>query len=484
MTSNRIKLYTGVSLLMMIGFWGCKSQEITFKEPILNLPEQYDQQAEDTSTFATVDWRNYFEDEHLNALIDSALLHNQELNIVLQEIEIRKNEVLEKTGEYQPFVNLGLGAGAEKPGRFTRDGAVEHNLEIKEGKEFPEPLGDFVLGATASWEVDIWRKLRNAKDAAQLRYIAQTEGKSFLVTQLISEIAESYYELMALDNLLKIINQNLEIQKDALEKARQLKEYAKANQLVVNRFEAQYLNTKNQQYAIRQKLVETENRLYFLTGAYPSRIPRNSDKMMEITLDSLQAGIPAQLLENRPDIRQAELEMAAAKLDVKSAKANFYPRLDLRAGIGYQAFNPSYLFNPESLIFNAAGDLMAPLINRKAIQAQYNMATAQQIQSVISYEQTLLQAYTDVLNQFAKLDNYTQSLETKAQEVEVLNQSVDVANSLFQFAKADYVEVLLTQEEVLDAQMELIETKLKQLQAKVQIYRALGGGWDKEAVVE
>lgn len=477
MNRNKYSLWKKVIFLILLGAWGCKSAQVNFKEANTKLPEEFISAQGDTSNVAAVDWKSYFEDPYLIALIDTALLHNQELNIVLQEIEIGKNEVLEKKGEYQPFVNLGVGTGAEKPGRFTRDGAVEHNLEIKEGKEFPEPLGDFVLGATASWEVDIWRKLRNAKDAAQLRYLAKTEGKNFLQTQLIGEIAISYYELMALDNLLDIINQNLAIQEDALEKARQLKEYAKANQLAVNRFEAQLLNTRNQQYAIRQRMVETENRLYFLTGAYPTAIPRHSKNMMQIKLDSLQAGIPSQLLENRPDIRQAELEIAAAKLDVKSAKANFYPQLDLRAGIGYQAFNPAYLFNPESLIFNAAGDLMAPLINRKAIQAQFNMASAQQIQSVFAYEQTILNAYTDVINQMAKLENYTNSFDTKSREVEVLRQSVEVANSLFQFAKADYVEVLLTQEEALDAEMELVEIKLSQLQAKVELYRALGGGW-------
>jgi outer membrane protein TolC len=120
---------------------------------------------------------------------------------------------------------------------------------------------------------------------------------------------------------------------------------------------------------------------------------------------------------------------------------------------------------------------MAPLINGKAIQAQFNMASAQQIQSVFAYEQTILNAYTDVINQMAKLENYTHSFDTKSREVEVLRQSVEVANSLFQFAKADYVEVLLTQEEALDAEMELVEIKLSQLQAKVELYRALGGGW-------
>ena len=198
---------------------------------------------------------------------------------------------------------------------------------------------------------------------------------------------------------------------------------------------------------------------------------------MELQIDSIQAGIPAQLLQNRPDIRQADYQLRAANLDVSVARADFYPMLDISAGLGFKAFNPSFLLDPESAVFNLAGDLIAPLVNKKAIRARYNMASAAQIQAVYQYEQTVLNAYTDVLNQLAKLQNYSNSFSTKEREVEILSESVDIANNLFRYAKADYVEVLLTQEEVLDAKMELVETKLQQLLAKVAIYRALGGGW-------
>jgi outer membrane protein TolC len=282
---------------------------------------------------------------------------------------------------------------------------------------------------------------------------------------------------MALDNLLEIINENASIQEEALRKVKIQKQSAKANQLVVNRFEALLLNTQNLQYEIRQKIVETENRIHFLTGRYPSAIERNTAGFMDLQIDSIQAGIPARLLQNRPDIRQAEYQLQASNLDVKVARADFFPKLDIAAGVGFQAFNPGYLLKPESLLFNLVGDLTAPLINKRGIRARYNMASAMQVQAVYEYEQTVLSAYTDVLNQLTKLDNYANSFATKQREVELLSESVNIANSLFRYAKADYVEVLLTQEEVLDAKMELVETKLQQLKAKVEIYRALGGGW-------
>lgn len=477
--NNSMNFYTYLLMLVLLSLLAsCSTPELALKTANQNLPKSFQaSKPTDSTNLAELDWRAYFEDPELIGLIDTALENNQELNIVLQELKISQNEVLEKSGEYLPFVQVGAGLGTEKPGRFTRDGAIEHNLEIEEGKAFPEPLGDFQGGVVASWEVDIWRKLRNAKDAAQVRYLAAHEGRNFLVSKLVAEIAQSYYELMALDNLLEIINNNAAIQEEALRKVMVQKQNAKANQLVVNRFEAQLLNTKNLQYDIRQRIVETENRINFLVGRYPTAIPRNPAVFMGLDIDSIRAGIPAQLLQNRTDVRQAEYQLEAASLDVLAARANFYPSLGIAAGIGFQAFDPSFLLKPESMLFNLAGDLMAPLINKKAIRARYNMATALQMQRVYQYDQTVLSAFTDVLNQLAKLENYTNSLASKQREVEILSESVKIANSLFRYAKANYVEVLLTQEEVLEAKMELVETKLQQLQAKVEIYRALGGGW-------
>lgn len=478
MTTNNIFYRIATFLVLASIAWSCNVPEKVLLPVSQTLPDQYEPLlATDSTNIATISWRAYFDDPNLIALIDSALQNNQELNILLQEIQVSQNEVLEREGEYLPFVRLGAGIGAEKPGRYTRAGAVEEQLDIEPEKAFPEPLGDFQLGAVATWEVDIWRKLRNAKDAAQLRYLAATEGRNFLVTNLVAEISETYYELLALDNLLKIINDNLLLQQDALSKVKLQKENARATQLAVNRFEAQLLNTRNLQYAIKQQITEAENRINFLAGRYPSEVARNPQSFMDMPLDSIQAGVPAELLANRPDIRQAEYELAAANLDIDVARADFYPRLDITAGLGFQAFNPKFLASPESVVFNLAGDLMAPLINKKAIQARYNMATAKQIQAVYAYEQTVLSAYTDLLNQLNKLNNYSKSFDTKTAEVDILNKSVNIANSLYRNARADYVEVLLTQEEVLDAKMELMETRLEQLQAKVAIYRTLGGGW-------
>jgi len=462
--------------ILLLALASCKTGKESVRIEDSSMPEAF-VNGRDSLNAAAIDWRNYFNDSHLVALIDTALKNNQELNIVMQEIAINNSEVLARKGRIFPSVGIGAGAGLDKVGKYTRNGAVEDQLEVAPNRAFPEPLNDYDFGAYADWEVDVWKKLRNSKRAAVARYLGSIEGKNFMVTNLIAEIANSYYELMALDNLIAIVEQNIEIQSNALRVVKQQKNAARVSQLAVNRFEAQLLNTKNLQYSIQQDRVQTENRIHFLTGRFPQPIERNWTLFNDLTIDSIAEGIPSQLLSNRPDIRQAELELMAAKLDVKAARAEFYPSLRISAGLGYQAFNPNFLLRPQSLIYSLSGELMAPLINRSAIRAEFNSATAQQIQAVYHYEQTILNAYVDVLNQLAKLDNYSKGYDTKEKEVQILKESIGVANSLFLSARADYAEVLLTQREALEAKIELIEIKKEQLNAKVGIYRALGGGW-------
>lgn len=457
-------------------YTACKIPELAETPAINNVPASFNGSGDTVST-ASMSWKAFFADPDLAALIDTALLHNQELNIAQWEIEMARNEVRARKGEYLPSVGLRAGAGVEKVGRYTSQGANDANTEIKEGKEMPEPLGDFMVGAFASWEVDIWHKLRNAKKAAAARYLASVEGRNFAVTHLIAEIATSYYELLALDKQLEIVDQNIAIQGNALSVVKLQKEATRVTELAVRKFEAEVLRTQSLRFDILQRIVETENRMGLLTGRYPSHVPRNS-RQFGAVVASVSGGIPSAMLANRPDIREAELKLVAAKLDVKSARAQFYPSLGITAGVGYRAFNPSYLIKtPASLLYSLAGDLAAPLVNRNGIKAAYLNANAKQIQTVYEYERTILNAYVEVVNQLSKIANLEKRYDLQSKQVEALTQSIAISNDLFASARADYMEVLMTQRDALESRFELVETQLQQLQAVVSAYRALGGGW-------
>jgi len=326
--------------------------------------------------------------------------------------------------------------------------------------------------------VDIWKKLRNSKKAAVTRYLASVEGKNFVVTNLIAEIADNYYELLALDSQLDIVKQNIQLQTNALEIVKVQKEAARATELAVQKFQAEVLTSKSLEFEILQKIKEAENRINFLAGRFPQEIKREKNNFIDLVPATVNSGIPSQLLQNRPDVKQAELELAAAKLDVKVARAEFYPSLDISAAVGVQAFNPSYLFTfPESILYSLAGDLAAPLINRNAIKAEFSSANARQLQALYNYDRTILNAYLEVSNQLSKIDNLQKGYDLKSQQVDALNRSIAVSNDLFKSARVDYFEVLMTQRDALESKLELIETKKEQLNAAVHVYRDLGGGW-------
>lgn len=477
MINKKIVLYAGISFLSLL-YSSCTGPSLVQRTENKSTPASFNN-AQDTTNTAKVKWKEFFTDPYLTALIDTALMNNQELNIVLQEINIAKNEVRARKGEYLPFVDIVGGAGVSKEGRYTRSGSVDENLDIEPGKKFPEPLPDFLVAANLSWQVDIWKKLRNAKKSAMLKYLSTTEGKNFMVTHLIAEIATSYYELMALDNQLVILKRNIEIQQNALEIVKLEKQAAKVTELAVRRFEAEVLKNQSRQFYIAQRITETENRINFLVGKFPQPIQRNFEAFSDLVPDTIFAGIPSQLLENRTDIRQAELNLAASKLDVKVAKANFYPSLNIYAGVGLQGFNAAYLITkPESMLYSLAGSLMQPLINRNAIKAFYYSANAKQIQAVYHYERTILTAYIEVANQLSNISNLEKSYDLQSQQVQALTQSIDISTRLFKSARADYMEVLLTQRDALESKFELVETKKQQMNAVVNIYQALGGGWN------
>lgn len=460
---------------LLLALPACQLNKFQQADPAAPLPGNFNGViTPDSSAQLRID--EYFDDPHLLCLIHQSLSNNQELKILAQDIQIAQNEILLRTGAYLPFVGLRGGAGFDKASRFTRNGAIDEELEILPGQPFPKPLPDFLVAADISWEIDIWRKLRNARDSARLQYLATTEGRNYVVTRMVAEIASNYYGLMALDKRLETLDQTIALQQASLVMAQAKFDAGRGTELAVRRFEAEVRRNQSDRLIVWQEIIETENRINFLAGRYPQRVERPPVDFIDLNLQALSVGVPAQLLQNRPDIRQAERELEAAGLDVKVARAEFFPSLALTANVGYEAFNPKYLFNPEAFVANLAGNLVQPLINRRAIQAVYATANARQLQAVYNYQRVILDAFTEVVNRVTMAENYRRSIEFKKQQLQALHASVTAATNLFQAGRIEYIEVLFAQRDYRDAQIATIETKRQQLSAIINAYQALGGG--------
>lgn len=465
-----------VGLGLVLSVQGCCIPGLQKAEPAAPLPCDFNGVVTQEST-AMLGWDEFFNDPVLSGLIAQALAGNQELKIINQDIQIANFEVLARRGDYLPFVGLRTSADLQKPSLFTPQGAVEDQLQPFPGKNFPEPLPNFLVAADVTWEIDIWKRLRNARDAAALRYLGTQDGQNYMVTRLVAEVSENYYELMALDNRMEALDRTIHIQQQSLDMSRSMKEAGRDTELGVQRFQAEVRKNQSEKLIVKQEIIEVENKINFLLGRFPQYVERDSRKFIDLQLQALSVGFPAQMLQNRADIRQAERELQAAGLDVRVARARFYPALNLRAGVGYEAFNTRYLFNsPDSLIYGVGGDLIAPLINKKAIQADYLTANAKQLQAIYDYQQTVLTAFTEVVNRLSKVENYGKSIEIKKEQLQALESSVDNATKLFQSARIEYMDVLFSQRDLMEARMVLIETKQEQLAAIVNAYQALGGG--------
>lgn len=469
------KILFGLMLLLIVA--ACKTpQKATQTDTGLTLPESYTNQS-DTINSGDLKWQSYFQDDNLKSLIQSAITNNFDVLSAVQKIEIAQNQFNFRQSQLLPNANVVAGAAQRKFGLFTMDGAGNASTNILPNQVVPEHLRDFQIGLSTSWEADVWGKLKNSKKAAFARFSGSIAGKNAIQSMLIAEIATNYYELLALDNELDIINENIQIQQASLEIIKIKKEAGILNELAVKQFEGQVLNSKSFVLDLEQKIKVLENHLNFLCGRFPQPINREKAQF-NIMQRKLTAGIPSQLLKLRPDIAAVELDLIASKCDVKAAKAAFYPSFTITGNIGFQAFQSALLFQtPESFAYTILGGLTAPLLNRRAIKVQFNTAKANQIEGLLKYQKTILNGYIEVANELSNIENLQKIYDLQNQEVYFYEKSVETANDLFRSGRASYLEVLTVQRTVLDSKIDLLNTKKFQHQASVKLYKSLGGGW-------
>lgn len=436
----------------------------------------------DSAGIASQNWRTFFDDQNLVALIDTALTSNLDLRIATQRIEQARAAFAYSRGFLAPQANAVASAGLDRYGRNTLNGVGNFDTNLSPNIDgnliIPNPTPDFFLGARSTWEVDIWGKLRNRRRAAYLRLLASERGRQAVTTGLVAEIARYYYTLLALDGELEIIEANIRYQQNALELVRVQKQAGRVTELAVQQFMAQLLNTRSRQGQVRQQLIEAENRLNQLLGRYPQPIVRGRSLQERELPGQVLTGLPAQMLIRRPDIRQAELDLQASNIDVDVARAEFLPSLNLSAYAGLNSFRATTLFNPASIAAGVLSGLSAPVFNRRFLKANYQGSVAQSREAFYRYQQTIVAGFSEVTTNLRGIENYRSVADLQTQEVDVLRQAVGISNDLFASGYASYLEVITAQRNVLEAELALITTKQAQFLSLTDLYRALGGGWE------
>jgi outer membrane protein, multidrug efflux system len=471
-------IYT-LGLILFLGslMSACKPTEVLTNKAELNLPANFEQ-ATDSNKLSLANWKTFFEDSTLLGLIETALQNNYSFLTGAQKIEIAQAELRLNKGLLFPNISASVIPAQRRFGLYTMDGAGNASTFITPGQIVPTHLPDYYMGFQTNWEVDVWGKLRNRKKAAALRYLASREGQNLLQTQLIAEVANAYYNLLALDNELEIVRAASKIEKEAYEIIKVQKEAAAATELAVKQFEAQYQNSLALEMEVKQQIVMQENFIHALLGRYPQTINRDRNAFLKDSVQFLNSGLPSDLLRNRPDLREAALQVKAAKLNLKAANAAFYPSFNISGNVGFQAFSTQFFLNPESFAYALIGNLTAPLINRSAIKSQFKVANANQIEALYNYQKAILDAYVEVSNALSGMRNLEQVHQHKNQEVKALVQATEIAKDLYMTGSATYLEVLIAQNSSLKARLELVNVRKKQLQTRVNLYKTLGGGWN------
>jgi multidrug efflux system outer membrane protein len=478
---KKANLHILCTVFLLILTAGCKSYKpVTGQEAAASLPGAFTD-SKDTATIAALPIDRFFADQRLINLIDTALKANPDILTALQRVEVSRANLRFNASKLLPSVSIAANAGLEKYGDYTQNGVGNYDTNLSQNindkQRIPNPVPNYFLGFQSSWEVDLWGKLSSQKKAAFARFLASQSGYRLVTTALTAQIAGLYYQLLAFDTELAIIKKNITLQENALDIVKIQKLGGRATELAVQQFEAQLLRTKGLQYTTVQQITETENQLNFLTGSFKGRVSRDTS-IMKIKLPTvIGAGIPSQLLLNRPDIRAAELELTAMNADIKVARASFFPTLTLTPYVGYNSFNAGLLFNPLSFTYGLIGGFTAPIFNRKAIKAEYERTIAEEKIAVYNYQKTILSGFQEVNNNLSGIDNYNHAFDLKQQELQALNNALSVANDLYVVGRANYLEIITAQRSVLDAELELANIKRSIFLSSVNLYQAVGGGW-------
>lgn len=478
MKSN-IRLYTNIgAAAALLSLASCNVQK--YQAPEAELPEsfrdttQLDVAQDSTeSSIAKIPYREFFTDPTLLSLIESGVKNNNDLKVSIKQIESAALSYNRAKWGNVPNVNLNIGtASITRPSDNSLNGAFTPQIT---GKSF---VGDYNSNLSVSWEADIWGKIRGRQESALAAYLQTQEAAKAIQTQLVAQIAQGYYNLLMLDTQLDITNQNLKLVDNTLRMITKQQELGITTSLSVQQQE----NTRDQMLVtipmIEQSITIQENALSILTGKMPGEIQRKLKLINMETPEYKSVGIPTELLSYRPDVKSSELTVRQAFANVKVAKVSMYPALNITAQGGLNSFTFKNWFDiPGSLFGAAAGSLAMPLINGKQLKTQYEQSKIAMEQSEINFKQTVLSAVGEVSNALANIESADKQEVITVGLVARSDKAVTTSTKLFQQDMATYLDVITAQNNKLQAELSLANIKLQKLNSVVDLYRALGGGW-------
>lgn len=422
----------------------------------------------DSANVSLIKRTDFFTDPILQGYIETALLENLDINIALENIRASRSYYQQSRKAFLPTLNVGPGVNYSSQSLNTPLGGT-----IGERRHTFE----YDLTGSLSWEADIWGKLRGAKWAAFADMQRTVAGQQALQTTLVANIASLYYQLLVLDEQKNVTERTIETRTESLETSRALKQEGTLTEVAVKQSEALIFNAQALLVQIDNQIEVTENAFNLLLASGPKTLERGTLDGQQIVTD-LAIGVPYQLLSNRPDVRAAEFDLMSAFQMVNVAKANFYPSLRLTASSGLQSMDIDQLFSPRALFGNVIGSLTQPIWNRRKLKTRQEVSLANQQIAYLNYRKSILNAGKEVSDALSNFKSQHQIEGLKMKEFSAYQTATTYSQGLMNYGLANYLEVLRAQENELSTQISILDAKYQKLNSIVQLYRALGGGWE------
>ena len=440
-----------------------------YQRPKVSVPTGYRsaEASAQQASIADLPWWEVFKDSRLRELVQTALANNYDLRIAVTRIEQSRQIAAQARAQYFPFLNYGATASDGK-NEFA-GGVVPNGGQTR---------GAFAAAASVAWEADLWGRIRRENEAVRAQYLATEQARRAVMLSLVSDVAQAYFELLDLDLQLDIAKQTTESFSQTVSLFTHRLEGGVASKLDTSRAEAAHATASASIPELERQIALKENQISVLLGNNPSPVPHSAKLLDQVVPPDIPSGLPSALLERRPDILAAEEQLRSANAQIGVATANFFPRIGLTALFGRASSPLDSLSSGQATVWSVAGNIAGPIYQGGALRAQKRQAVAFWEQSKLQYAQTAQLAFQDVSNALVSRMKYEAIRAEQARAVQAYQESVKVSLQRYIAGKASYFEVLDAQLQLYPAENALAFTELNRRTVVVQLYKALGGGWN------